>query len=160
MLGATHFHEIFEGGYLDEHPNLAFGHMDVRMDKDALDVEDQVTYLYKYITRFRLSIILIGTRLLPGRSTSSFGTVYAKSVKIPAHAYYLRCAAMNGIDQGVIDRAEELLLLEAQGADLVTACAEADETEREEMERAVSPVIQKASMQCSRLNRKKLRAGS
>ena len=46
---------------------------------------------------------------------------------------------MNGIGQGVIDRAEELLLLEAQGADLVAVCAEADETELEEMERAVSP---------------------
>ena len=50
VLGATHFHEIFEGGYLKEHPNLAFGHMDVRMDKEALEVEDQVTYLYKCAT--------------------------------------------------------------------------------------------------------------
>ena len=48
VLGATHFHEIFENGFLGPRPSLAFGHMQVRVEIEAADVEDQVTYLYKY----------------------------------------------------------------------------------------------------------------
>ncbi len=48
VLGATHFHEIFENGFLRPRPFLAFGYMEVRIDRDAQDVEDQITYLYKY----------------------------------------------------------------------------------------------------------------
>ncbi|KAI4142751.1 MAG: hypothetical protein LQ340_007240, partial [Diploschistes diacapsis] len=102
VLAATHFHEIFEGGYVGQHPNLAFAHMEIRMDTKARNVEDQVTYLYN---------------LRPGRSTSSFGTV---------------CAALNGIDQSVIERAEELLLLEAQGVNLVSACASTEDDQEVE----------------------------
>ncbi|KAH9865564.1 hypothetical protein J1614_009149 [Plenodomus biglobosus] len=62
VIGATHFHgkmlnspapisltalEIFEMGHLDLRPALAFGHMEVRIDTDALEVNDQITYLYK-----------------------------------------------------------------------------------------------------------------
>ena len=46
-LAATHSHEIFEGGFFEPHPHLAFGHMAMRMDTQAPNVEDQVTYLYK-----------------------------------------------------------------------------------------------------------------
>jgi DNA mismatch repair protein MSH5 len=99
VLAATHFHEIFEAGYLDQHPNLAFGHMEVKMDKRAVKIEDQVTYLYN---------------LVPGRSASSFGTV---------------CAAMNGIDKDVINRAEDLLLLQAKGANIVDACTTVNDIE-------------------------------
>lgn len=49
------------------------------------------------------------------------------------------CAALNGIDQSVIERAEELLLLEAQGVNLVSACASTeDDQEVEDSVRAVS----------------------
>ncbi|KAL9597285.1 MAG: hypothetical protein Q9219_005266 [cf. Caloplaca sp. 3 TL-2023] len=48
VLGATHFHEIFENGFLLPRPYLAFGHMQVRIDEEAEAIEDQVTYLYKY----------------------------------------------------------------------------------------------------------------
>lgn len=48
VLAATHFHEIFENGFLPPRPGLAFGHMEVRVGTQAEAVEDQVTYLYKY----------------------------------------------------------------------------------------------------------------
>ena len=47
VLGATHFHEIFENGFLKLRPALEFGYMEVRLDQDAQDIEDQITYLYK-----------------------------------------------------------------------------------------------------------------
>ncbi|KAL8944068.1 MAG: hypothetical protein Q9216_000659 [Gyalolechia sp. 2 TL-2023] len=47
VLGATHFHEIFENGFLVPRPYLAFGHMEVRIDMESEAVKDQITYLYK-----------------------------------------------------------------------------------------------------------------
>lgn len=38
--------EIFESGFLQPRPSLAFGHLDVQIDVDAPQIEDQVTYLY------------------------------------------------------------------------------------------------------------------
>ena len=51
VLGATHLHEIFENGFLKPRASLTFGYMEVRLDKEAEDVEDQITYLYKYEPR-------------------------------------------------------------------------------------------------------------
>jgi DNA mismatch repair protein MSH5 len=34
-------------GLLKPRPALAFGHMEVRVDADAPEVSDQITYLYK-----------------------------------------------------------------------------------------------------------------
>ncbi|KAL8902299.1 MAG: hypothetical protein Q9192_000035 [Flavoplaca navasiana] len=48
VLGATHFHEIFENGFLQTRPRLAFGHMEVRIDMEADAVDEQITYLYKW----------------------------------------------------------------------------------------------------------------
>lgn len=47
VLAATHFHEIFENGFLQPRPLLAFGHMEIRVDMEADAVEEQITYLYK-----------------------------------------------------------------------------------------------------------------
>lgn len=54
--------EIFESGFLTDHPWLRFAHMNVLLDHDAEDAEDQITYLY---------------RMELGRSTSSFGTWFS-----------------------------------------------------------------------------------
>ena len=47
VLAATHFHEIFENGFLLERQSLAFGHMEVRVDEEIANAKEQVTYLYK-----------------------------------------------------------------------------------------------------------------
>lgn len=48
VLGATHFHEIFENGFLPQRPSLAFGHMEIRLEQKAVDWKDQITHLYTY----------------------------------------------------------------------------------------------------------------
>lgn len=106
VLAATHFHEIFENGQFDGRPEIAFGHMEVRVDDEMEAVEDQITYLYNFV---------------PGRSTSSFGTC---------------CAAMNGIDPAIVERAEQLILLSVRGDDLVAACSLLSEEAMKELEGA------------------------
>lgn len=106
LLAATHFHEIFEAGFLTENNELAFAHMDVHVDFDTPTMEDQVTYLFS---------------LQPGRSVSSFGS---------------RCAVMNGIDQAIVDRAESIMLLLVRGEDLEAACSKLSQEEEVKLQRA------------------------
>jgi len=96
VLAATHFHEIFEAGFLPDDAyegRLKHAHMEIRIDDTALHAEEQIAYLYTF---------------QEGRSIASFGTC---------------CAAMNGISEDVVRRAEGLAELMARGEDLVAACA-------------------------------------
>ncbi|KAH7388768.1 muts domain V-domain-containing protein [Pyrenochaeta sp. MPI-SDFR-AT-0127] len=106
VIGATHFHEIFEANFLKAKPALGLGHMEVRVDSDAIEVSDQITYLYN---------------LRNGRSTSSFGTC---------------CAAMNGVPPEIVQRAEDLILLAMRGQDLVAACCQIPKEEAAELKEA------------------------
>jgi DNA mismatch repair protein MSH5 len=106
LLAATHFHEILDDDFLVESAELAFAHMDIHVDLDAPSIEDQVTYLYQ---------------LLPGRSISSFGS---------------RCAAMNGVDQAIVDRAESIILQMVRHEDLEVSCSKLSEEETEKLSAA------------------------
>ncbi|PGH01372.1 DNA mismatch repair protein MSH5 [Blastomyces parvus] len=108
VLAATHFHEIFENGFLPPRKELGFGYMEVQVDQAARDVENQVTYLYNFRS---------------GRSNASFGT---------------NCAALNGIDPAIISRANEIGTLAARGEDLVVICAKMSADEMGELEEAES----------------------
>jgi DNA mismatch repair protein MSH5 len=115
VLGATHFHEIFENGFLKPRPRLSFAHMEVMVDSQSEASSTastttggaQITYLYN---------------LRQGRSTESFGTA---------------CARMNGVPEEVVGKAEKLIKLAARGEDLVEACAEMPEAELAELHDAV-----------------------
>ncbi|KZL80976.1 domain v [Colletotrichum incanum] len=106
VLITTHFHEIFEGGYLESRPGMSFAHMNVRLDLEAEHMEDQVVFLYQ---------------LVPGRSMSSFGS---------------RCAALNGVDTIVVERAEAITLLLSRNEDLGAACAKLDVQDEVRLEEA------------------------
>ena len=116
VLATTHFHEIFEMGFLPPQNGLQFAHMEVRVDRkhhhdnnqhpDAGPSATQVTYLYN---------------LRPGRSTESFGT---------------QCAAMNGVPAPIVQRASQLSQLAAKGEDLVSVCAVGGKEEEEDLKRA------------------------
>lgn len=108
VIAATHFHEIFESNYLQQNLDLALAHMDVRLDLEAEKQTDVLTYLYK---------------MVPGRSSSSFGS---------------RCAAINGVDEAVVDRADAIALLLARNEDLTSACAKLDAQDQFRLERAES----------------------
>lgn len=78
VIAATHFHEIFENGFLEPRPELQFGHMEVQVDERSRKIGNQITYLYKYeLVHFDIHIPdeLIFYSFLPGRSNESFGTM-------------------------------------------------------------------------------------
>lgn len=50
VLAATHYHEIFENDFLALRPKLQLGHMEVKVCEESQQVEDQVTYLYKFVS--------------------------------------------------------------------------------------------------------------
>ncbi|KAI1273344.1 putative MSH5 protein [Xylaria sp. FL0933] len=106
LLVATHFHEIFDGDFLVESAELAFAHMKIHIDLDTPATEDQVTYLYQFA---------------PGRSISSFGS---------------RCAAMNGVDQAIVERAESIILQMVRHEDLEISCSKLSEDETRKLETA------------------------
>lgn len=107
-VAATHFHEIFDLGLFERFDNVAFAHMEVRVNEQhdghtAGKYDGEVTYLYS---------------LRAGRSDLSYGT---------------QCAALNGVPVEVVERAAQLARMSARGEDLVTACATLSERDAEEL---------------------------
>lgn len=105
VLITTHSHELFEGGFVRNSPNLLIAHMRVRLDLSA-PKQDQLVFLYE---------------LSPGRTAASFGC---------------RCAALNGVDDVVVERAEAIGLLLARNEDLRAACARVSDEDEGRLEQA------------------------
>lgn len=106
VLAATHHHELFEPGVLNMGVNMTLAHMDARVNVEDGDSGNELVFLYA---------------LVPGRATTSFG---------------VRCAAINGVDMRIVQRAEEIAALLAAQKDLQSACAELSDDEAKGLERA------------------------
>lgn len=106
LLLATHFHELFDGGYLNGYPGLGVAHMKVKTDWSASQVDEQITYLFQ---------------LRPGHCASSFGA---------------QCAALNGVPRVVVDRAEAITRVLARNEDVSVACARLSEAEERRLSEA------------------------
>ncbi|CEI65163.1 unnamed protein product [Fusarium venenatum] len=106
LLAATHFHEVFENNYLEHHSSFRIAHMNVRLEREASFVDDQVTYLFN---------------LEYGHNASSYGG---------------RCAALNGVPGPVVDRAENVSQLLAHNEDLGAVCARLSPTDEDILEKA------------------------
>lgn len=120
-LVATHFHEVFECDILTETiKDMSFAHMAVETGQKAREAGEQVAYLFQ---------------LKAGRCTSSFG---------------IQCAALNGVADEVIARAEAVALLLARNEDIGAACARLsrdEETRLEEAETVARSFLQKKTVQ-------------
>ena len=69
--------------------------------------------------------------MAPGIQIAIRGTV-------PVTDSHDSCAALNGIEPGIVRRAEGLIELAARGEDLVAACANLPEAEMAELKEAAS----------------------
>ncbi|RJE19964.1 mismatch repair protein [Aspergillus sclerotialis] len=101
--------------------------MEVQVSDESQEVDDQITYLYKSATP--ASIV--------GRSDKSFGTI---------------CAAINGINQAIVSRANELVTLSARGENLIAACAVLSKEETQVLEEAVRSPCFKVSVTAEQIS--------
>lgn len=99
-LLATHFHQVLAPGVLNLTKAVSLKHMQILIDREAEEISDQVTYLYQ---------------LSDGPSLASFG---------------INCAALGGIAEPILARAEQLLAITMNGESLVAALNELTEQER------------------------------
>ncbi|KAE8394229.1 muts domain V-domain-containing protein [Aspergillus alliaceus] len=106
VIAATHFHEILENEFLKPGPRLMLGHMEVQVSEECHNAQDQITYLYN----FRL-----------GWCDKSYGPI---------------CAALNGINETIVERANELASLAVRGENLTAACAMLSDEEMHTLEEA------------------------
>lgn len=79
LLIGTHFHELHDYGVLPRGNGIEYAHLDVRLDPDAEELEDQITYLYK---------------LLSGPGGQSLGIL---------------CAELMGVEGRILEQAEYFL---------------------------------------------------
>lgn len=91
-LVATHFHEVLTNGYVSECDGLKFYHMKVQKNPTPGRTDEQIIYLFK---------------LCRGLNTSSFGA---------------QCAAMNGVPDSIVHRAEALSRLLYDSLGIPEAC--------------------------------------
>lgn len=105
ILIGTHFHELHDYGILPAGDGLEYAHLDVRLDPDAEELEDQITYLYK---------------LVPGPGGQSLGIL---------------CAELMGVEGQVLEQAEYFLKLLKSGFDIAEVMKQRSEEEVEEEER-------------------------
>ncbi|KAK4212833.1 putative MSH5 protein [Rhypophila decipiens] len=105
MLIGTHFHELHDYGVLPPGNGLEYAHLDVRLDPEAEELDDQITYLYK---------------LVPGPGGESLGIL---------------CAELMGVEGEVLERAEYFLKLLKSNFDIVEVLRKRGEDEVEEQEK-------------------------
>lgn len=105
MLIGTHFHELYDRGILPPGNGLEYAHLDVRLDNEAEELEDQITYLYK---------------LVPGPGRESLGIL---------------CAELMGVDGEIIERAEYLQKLLKAGLSIEQAVIRWRDEDPKEQER-------------------------
>lgn len=86
VLAATHFHEIFENGFLRPRPHLGFGHMEIRVDENAHEAGDQITYLYKFVIPLPVKALNEKTNDL----TAFYRAVAMKALELCTCPYCLR----------------------------------------------------------------------
>ncbi|CAI7580471.1 unnamed protein product [Penicillium manginii] len=122
VIAATHFHEIFENNLLAPRPRLQPGHMEVKISEESQEAEDQVTYLYKYLSPMPF------LRL----DTLDEGLIVVQLSPRPQ-----QCAAINGIDAAIVARADEIASLAARGENLIAACAILSTEESKSLQHAV-----------------------
>jgi len=106
VLVGTHFHDVLKSGFLEPGDGVAFAHMGVRLDPEAQEVEDQITYLFQ---------------LFPGRAESSLGVL---------------CAAANGVEREVVERAEYILQLLNKNENVAEALSTLNEDDVKKLKQA------------------------
>lgn len=102
-LLATHFHEVLTPTYLRMSSAMSLKHMQIIIDKQAEELSNQITYLFE---------------VADGPSLSSYG---------------INCAALGGIPDHILARAEQLVEISTRGDSLVDAMAVLSSAEKEEL---------------------------
>ncbi|CCG84549.1 protein of unknown function [Taphrina deformans PYCC 5710] len=105
-LVSTHFHEVLRPEYMRMNSAMSLKHMEIIINKNAEQIKDQIAHLY---------------RVADGPTLSSFG---------------INCAALGGVPDHILARAQQLLEIQARGDCLTEALSVLTDKEREELKEA------------------------